>query len=163
MGFIMSNINTLKRYLEKISEYLTVQTATVERCSKQCGNTDILKEIAEKRKELKIDYITEDLNNLINESLEGADRVKKIVQDLKNFSRIDETEFKTADINSGLESTINIVWNELKYKATLCQGIWRYPSDSMQPWATEPGLHESACERGSRDRKTWRDKCKDVV
>jgi two-component system NtrC family sensor kinase len=119
MGFIISNLNTLKRYIERVSEYLTIQTDTVQRCSEKCGNPNILKEIAEKRKTLKIDYITGDLDNLIKESLEGADRVKKIVQDLKNFSRVDESEFKAADINSGLESTINIVWNELKYKATL--------------------------------------------
>jgi signal transduction histidine kinase/CheY-like chemotaxis protein len=119
MGFIISNLNTLKRYIEKISEYLTIQTAMVEICNEKCGNSDVLMEIAEKRKALKIDYITGDLDNLIKESLEGADRVKKIVQDLKNFSRVDESEFKTADINSGLESTINIVWNELKYKTTL--------------------------------------------
>ncbi len=133
MGFIISNLNTLKRYLEKVSEYLTVYTATVERCSKQCGNADILLEIAEKRKALKIDYITEDLNNLIKESLEGADRVKKIVQDLKNFSRVDESEFKTADINSGLESTINIVWNELKYKATLVKEYGDIPLTVCNP------------------------------
>ncbi len=133
MGFIISNLNTLKRYIEKVSEYLTIQTATVERCSKQCGNTDIITEIAEKRKELKIDYITKDLNNLINESLEGADRVKKIVQDLKNFSRVDESEFKTADINSGLESTINIVWNELKYKATLVKEYGDIPLTVCNP------------------------------
>jgi len=119
MGFIISNLNTLKRYLERVSEYMTVQTAAVQRCSVKCGNSNILAEIAETRKALKIDYITGDLDNLIKESLEGADRVKKIVQDLKNFSRVDESEFKAADINSGLESTINIVWNELKYKATL--------------------------------------------
>jgi two-component system NtrC family sensor kinase len=53
------------------------------------------------------------------ESLDGADRVAKIVQDLKNFSRADDAEYKIADINAGIESTINIVWNELKYKATL--------------------------------------------
>jgi len=101
----------LKRYLGKVSEYLRVQTAAVQRFSEECGNSDILSEIAEKRKALKIDYITGDLDNLIKESLEGAERVKKIVQDLKNFSRVDESEFKTADINSGLESTINIASN----------------------------------------------------
>ena len=133
MGFIISNLNTLKRYLEKVSEYITVQTATVERCSEKCGNPTILAEIAEKKKALKIDYITGDLNNLINESLEGADRVKKIVQDLKNFSRVDESEFKTADINSGLESTINIVWNELKYKATLVKEYGDIPLTVCNP------------------------------
>ncbi len=133
MGFIISNLNTLKRYSERVSEYLTAQTATVERCSEKCGNADVLTEIAEKKKALKIDYITGDLNNLIKESLEGADRVKKIVQDLKNFSRVDESEFKTADINSGLESTINIVWNELKYKATLVKEYGDIPLTVCNP------------------------------
>jgi two-component system NtrC family sensor kinase len=133
MGFIISNLNTLKRYLERVSEYMTVQTAAVQRCSEKCGNSNILAEIAETRKALKIDYITEDLDNLIKESLEGADRVKKIVQDLKNFSRVDESEFKAADINSGLESTINIVWNELKYKATLVKEYGDIPLTVCNP------------------------------
>ncbi|OGW22673.1 MAG: hypothetical protein A2077_07770 [Nitrospirae bacterium GWC2_46_6] len=47
------------------------------------------------------------------------ERIKKIVQDLKSFSRVDEAERKTANINEGIESTVNIVWNELKYKATV--------------------------------------------
>jgi signal transduction histidine kinase len=133
MGFIISNLNTLKRYLERVSEYMTVQTAAVQRCSEKCGNSNILAEIAETRKALKIDYITEDLDNLIKESLEGADRVKKIVQDLKNFSRVDESEFKAADINSGLESTINIVWNELKYKTTLVKEYGDIPLTVCNP------------------------------
>jgi two-component system NtrC family sensor kinase len=133
MGFIISNLNTLKRYLDRVSEYMTVQTAAVQRCSEKCGNSNILAEIAETRKALKIDYITGDLDNLIKESLEGADRVKKIVQDLKNFSRVDESEFKTADINAGLESTINIVWNELKYKATLVKEYGDIPLTVCNP------------------------------
>ena len=51
--------------------------------------------------------------------MNGADRVKEIVQNLKSFSRLDEAEYKMADINAGLESTLAIVWNELKYKATV--------------------------------------------
>jgi signal transduction histidine kinase len=56
---------------------------------------------------------------LRKESLDGADRVKMIVQNLKSFSRLDEAELKMADINTGIESTLAIVWNELKYKATV--------------------------------------------
>jgi signal transduction histidine kinase len=41
------------------------------------------------------------------------------VADLKNFSRVDQAEFKHADINQGLKSTLNVVWNELKYKCTV--------------------------------------------
>ena len=133
MGFIISNLNTLKRYVEKLSEYVTFQVDLVGRYSEKCGNTDILANIAEKKKALKIDYITGDLDNLIKESLDGADRVKKIVQDLKNFARVDESEFKTADINAGLESTINIVWNELKYKATLVREYGDIPLTVCNP------------------------------
>jgi two-component system NtrC family sensor kinase len=78
-----------------------------------------LKQIEERRRSLKIDYITQDISSLIVESLDGADRVKKIVQDLKSFARVDDTEYKLADINAGIESAINIVWSELKYKVTL--------------------------------------------
>lgn len=133
MGFIISNLNTLKKYVEKITEYAAVQAAAVGKCSEACENPAIITEIAKKKKALKIDYITGDLDNLIRESLEGADRVKKIVQDLKNFSRVDESEFKTADINAGIESTINIVWNELKYKATLVREYGDIPLTICNP------------------------------
>ena len=68
---------------------------------------------------LKIDYMMGDLRSLIGESLEGANRVNRIVQDLKNFARVDESERIPADINQCVESTLNIVWNELKYKASV--------------------------------------------
>ena len=56
-----------------------------------------------------------DFNDAIAESTEGADRVKKIVADLKSFSRADGSERQLANINAGLDSTLNIAWNLLKY------------------------------------------------
>ena len=119
IGFITSNMNTLKKYFDKILEFMDIQTKTLEEYTSRSAEADILKQIAERKRSLKIDYITGDIGSLIVESLDGADRVAKIVQDLKNFSRADDAEYKIADINAGIESTINIVWNELKYKATL--------------------------------------------
>jgi two-component system NtrC family sensor kinase len=75
--------------------------------------------VDEQRKRLKIDYIFDDSPQLIAESLDGAQRVRKIVQDLKSFSRVDDTEQKRADLKECLESTIGIAWNEIKYVATL--------------------------------------------
>jgi two-component system, NtrC family, sensor kinase len=43
--------------------------------------------------------------------------VRKIVLNLKEFSHVDKEEKMPANINDGVESTLNIVWNELKYKA----------------------------------------------
>jgi signal transduction histidine kinase len=52
----------------------------------------------------------------MNESRDGLSRVRKIVQDLKDFSRVGQAEWQWADLHAGLDSTLNIVWNELKYK-----------------------------------------------
>jgi signal transduction histidine kinase len=55
-------------------------------------------------------------------------RVTKIVQDLKEFSHVDEAEWQEADINSGLESTLNVVSNELKYKADVVRQYGEIPA-----------------------------------
>lgn len=114
VGFVMSNLGTLRKYVGKLVEFLKAQADTAAGCASAA--TEGLDRL---RRELKIDYVITDADQLIRESLEGTERVKKIVQDLKGFSRIDEAKWKSADINSGIESTLNIVWNELKYKAVV--------------------------------------------
>jgi two-component system NtrC family sensor kinase len=89
--------------------------------------------LREQRKTLKIDYLIEDGKDLIDECLEGAERVRSIVQNLKSFSRVDESECKPVDINECLESTIKIVWNELKYKATLVRDLGTLPMIRCYP------------------------------
>jgi two-component system NtrC family sensor kinase len=64
---------------------------------------------------------------LIKESKEGLNRVKRIVSDLKDFSHVDEAEWQLADLNTGLESTLNVVWNELKYKAQIVRHLGDLP------------------------------------
>ncbi|MHB1228593.1 MAG: ATP-binding protein [Desulfurivibrionaceae bacterium] len=108
MGFISSNLGSLAKYLERLTGFIR----TLEEKLPQPPD----EELAALRKKLKIDYIMEDAVHLVEESLDGAGRVKKIVQGLKNFSRIDQAERLAADINECLDTTINIVWNELKYK-----------------------------------------------
>ena len=58
-----------------------------------------------------------DIDDLLRESRDGLERVKKIVADLKDFSRVDQAQWQDADLNAGIECTLNVVWNELKYKA----------------------------------------------
>lgn len=119
-GFIMSNLNTLLKYIDRIKEFVNHQTETLQALSKDLNNkSDYMDKLNEIRKTTRFDYVMSDIGNLINESIEGADRIKRIVQDLKSFSRVDEAEYIAADINAGLESTMNIIWNELKYKATV--------------------------------------------
>lgn len=110
-GFVTSNLASLKKYVQRLTDFLA-QLQEVVSSEKE-------EEIAKLRKKLKIDEISDDIPDLINESLEGTERIKKIVMSLKNFSRTDQEEYGPANINDCLESTLNVVWNELKYKATV--------------------------------------------
>lgn len=120
MGFIISNLNSLEGYARKITSFLQMQC---EICEDLADLEDprfkrAVEGMKEHKKSVKLDYVINDLSHLVRESLEGAERVKTIVQNLKNFSRVETSELRTAaDLNSGLESTIAIIWNELKYKA----------------------------------------------
>jgi len=126
MGFISSNLTTLSKYVERLGEYLEIQGKVIR------GEVGP-EELKEAEKRLKIGYIKEDMVDLIKESLEGAERVKKIVRDLKSFSRVDEAEEKMADINECIESTLNIVWNELKYKARVVKEYGDIPMTRCYP------------------------------
>jgi len=112
-GFISSNLGTLDKYMVRISDFIHTQSEII----KSLNNKDAMDIIEKKQQELKIDFVLKDIKDLVKESLDGAERVKKIVQDLKSFSRVDDDEYTHADINECIESTLNIVWNELKYKA----------------------------------------------
>jgi signal transduction histidine kinase len=121
MGFIFSNLQSLGKYTKRLIEFQHTQETTIVKLVEIVPDScePLLAELNQRRKEMKIERIVQDIDPMIQESLEGAERVKQIVQNLKSFSRLDENEFKKANINEGLESTLSIVWNELKYKATV--------------------------------------------
>ena len=89
--------------------------------------------LEEIRNKLKLDYVLNDITPLIEESLNGAARVTRIVQNLKSFSRVDHAEYTAADINECIESTLNIVWNELKYKSTVEKEYGELPLTKCYP------------------------------
>ena len=68
-----------------------------------------------------------EIEQLINESIEGSRRVKEIVENLRNFSRLDEAEFKLADIHEGLESTLMLLNNDLKNRITVHKNYGDFP------------------------------------
>lgn len=124
VGFVTSNLNTFEKYINRIQEFLEDQSAVVQ----DIDDVESLGRLAERRKKLNIDYILDDSKQLIQESLEGTERVKRIVQDLKNFSRADAQQKPCFEkINELLESSLNVVWNELKYKASIIKELGDIP------------------------------------
>jgi two-component system NtrC family sensor kinase len=120
LAFITSNLGSLQKHMQRLLNFMEIQSKAMEAVS-NCAEGKrraILQQLRKDERFLKIEYVIKDIKKLINESLDGAIRVKWIVQDLRNFCRADDNEFKLADINVELEGAINIVSNELKYKAT---------------------------------------------
>ncbi|WP_305805221.1 ATP-binding protein [Stenotrophomonas sp. YIM B06876] len=116
IGYVHSNLGSLQEYLRSL---FTVIEA-YERALRAPDPKALIPEIDDIRQRFDIDFISRDLPQLMAESREGIERVTRIVRDLKDFSYSGRDEsWKLVDLHAGLESTINIIWNELKYKATL--------------------------------------------
>lgn len=125
IGYIQSNINTLHDYVRKLFSVLE----QYQKCEDEitAGSTAKNK-INEIKDEVEFNYLTEDIIDLINESSEGTRRVRQIVQDLKEFSYADrEIEWAHVDIHDGINSTLNVVNNEIKYKAEVVKEFGNIP------------------------------------
>jgi len=114
VGFVNSNLGTLQKYVDNMLRLLAAYEQTEGALA-----DDVRQEISRLKKEVDAAYLREDIGDLLAESLDGLQRVKRIVQDLKDFSHVDKAEREWANLESGLESTLNVVWNELKYKAKI--------------------------------------------
>lgn len=143
-GFVSSNLKTLVDYQMDmkglIRDYQKMKAAL-----KQLPTEDLPREIADlinqvdtNENNVDIEYILKDVSDLIGDCREGTDRIKKIVEDLKHFAHPGEDKMKETDINAGIESTLNVVHNELKYKANVVKKlgdvpiIWAYPQQLNQ-------------------------------
>lgn len=112
VGFVNSNLGTLGKY---ITSMLSVISAYETAEAKVSPNT--CPEVSEIKKTVDFNYLREDIPSLLKESQDGLARVTRIVQDLKDFSHVDESNWQCASIEQGMDSTLNVVSNEIKYKA----------------------------------------------
>ena len=129
LGFIGSNLNTLEKYWDKFSSYVD----HLEEMLRQGLDEEGLKKMSATKKQMKIDFIQEDTTELLEESGDGVERVRTIVANLKGFSRVDQARYDRVDINQCLESTLTVIWNELKYNATLHKDYGELPMACCYP------------------------------
>lgn len=117
IAYVYSNLGTLDKYLGEIFALIEKYTSQEDRMT--CLGEE-LEKIHSYREEIDFDFLREDTLSLLRESREGLDRVKKIILDLKDFSRAGQDDkWEQANLHTGLESTLNVVWNELKYKCEI--------------------------------------------
>ena len=130
IGYVHSNLVSLRDYSSGLLELIHAYERTL--APKLDAAT--LATLAEVRARIDFDFVSTDLPELISESREGLDRVRRIVQDLKDFSHAGrEAGWRRVDLHKGLESTLNIVWNDLKYKARVERQLGALPLVECHP------------------------------
>lgn len=124
IGYIFSNFGTLENYLTDLFQML----GAYEKAENSHNSVQTILELETLRKNLELDFLKEDIPTLMRESREGIVRVRKIVQDLKDFSHVDANpDWQIANLNHGIDSTLNVVNNELKYKADVIKDFGDIP------------------------------------
>jgi two-component system NtrC family sensor kinase len=130
IGFVNSNLATLGNYVNDLLRLLDAYSGA----DSLPGGTGALGEqIARIKQEIDLDFLRGDIGQLIAESTEGALRIRRIVQDLRDFSRVGEDKWEWADLHAGLESTLNVVASEIKYKAEVRREYGVLPQVECRP------------------------------
>ena len=119
VGFVSSNLGTLGRYVDVLLQVV------------DAGADDA--RVQKLAAELDLPFIRDDLKQLLVESHDGLERVRKIVANLKDFSHVDQAEWQEADLLTGFESTLSVVWHELKYKANIVRELQPLPLVRCMP------------------------------
>jgi two-component system NtrC family sensor kinase len=128
IGYVNSNLGALQQYVEKLLKLISVYAQhEAELASGSRSEIDAL------TGEIDLAFLQKDVSDLLTESLQGLQRVKRIVQDLKDFSHVGDSEMQWANLEEGLESTLNVVWNELKYKAEVIKDYGKLPEVECIP------------------------------
>jgi signal transduction histidine kinase len=130
IGYIFSNFGTLHTYLDQLFSMLKAY----EEAEPAITAPDVAAKLKRMREDIELDFLREDIPVLMSESKEGIVRVRHIVQDLKDFSRVDANqEWVWSNLHQGIDSTLNIVSNEVKYKADVVREYGDIPDIECLP------------------------------
>jgi two-component system, NtrC family, sensor kinase len=129
IGFVYSNLGTLDTYLRDIFALVEAYEAL-----EQAPQPDKVAAVHRLKEQMDLPFLRKDIIELMSESRDGITRVKKIVQDLKDFSHQGGDEkWQWALLHDGLDSTLNIASNEIKYKAKVIKEYGEIPEIQCLP------------------------------
>jgi two-component system, NtrC family, sensor kinase len=128
LAFVTSNISALEDYhrayhamFEFVKDLRTRMTP------------DKVEDLNAEISKLDLEYLDQDLPMLMTETLEGLDRVKKIVLSLRNFARSQDGERAYSDINEGIRSTLRLVQSEIKQGIDVQLSLGDLPKVNCNP------------------------------
>ncbi|MEG4229254.1 ATP-binding protein [Microcoleus sp. N9_B2] len=113
VNFIHGNLTHLDEYTQNLLQMIELYQ------QRHPSNDPDVQAMAE---EIDLEFLTEDIQKIISSIRVGTERIRGIVVSLRNFSRMDEADFKDVDIHEGIESTLLILQHRLKDKPE-CPGV----------------------------------------
>jgi len=116
VGFVNSNMGSLSSYVDTLFKLIDGYDKTL---APLLGSPAISAALAQLKAQADLDYLKEDVTNLVQESMDGLKRVRDIIKALKDFSHVGEPDWQLADLHHGLDSTLDIANSGFKYKATI--------------------------------------------
>ena len=123
ISFITSNLGTLKSYVKVMKQLITGYRRYLEGAKQGTLQSEILEKMHQLEEEEDIKFVLEDIEGLVSDSIEGSKRIKDIVQGLNSFSRVDDERVSDEDIHEGINTTLKVVANEIKYN---CEVIKKF-------------------------------------
>ena len=114
VNFIHGNIMILDKYVKDMFSLIDLYIANENSIPE-----DEMKKIGKKKADIDIDFIRDDVKDLIKSCVEGTERTKNIILDLKNFSRMEEMVLTQFNIPKEIDTTLNILNNKYKNRITV--------------------------------------------
>ena len=105
VNFIHGNLSHLDEYTQNLLRMIELYQ------QRHPSNDPDVQAMAE---EIDLEFLTEDIQKIVSSMKVGTDRIRDIVISLRNFSRMDEADFKNVDIHEGIESTLMILQHRIK-------------------------------------------------
>ncbi len=133
IGYISTNLSVLKKYINDVCELFSSWEVLKSAVSQ--GDMDKIKRMIHQisQQEEKANHILSNMVHLLEESIQGVEKIKKIVLDLKTFARHEKDTMSLINLNEVLEGILNVVWNEIKYKAQLIKKYGQISSIECNP------------------------------
>ncbi|OGX38942.1 MAG: hypothetical protein A3D87_03615, partial [Omnitrophica WOR_2 bacterium RIFCSPHIGHO2_02_FULL_50_17] len=129
LGFVSSNLQTLEEYVSRYVKLVEVvesfKKAAQDKNWEQADSAVLTAQQLEE--DVGLSFMIQDIQSLLKESKEGIERIKKIIMDLRTFGREDEEVQEVINIEQIIDNILNIVGNEIRYKADLIKEYGKVP------------------------------------
>ncbi|MBI2933420.1 MAG: GHKL domain-containing protein [Planctomycetes bacterium] len=125
VGYVLSNLTSIAEYVRDVTGLAQRADALLDRVATGESPDRAREELERFKRQIDAAFVLEDLEKAVNDCRDGARRILELVRNLRDFSHVDKDEMKPTNLNEGIENTIRMCWNEIKYKAAVYRDYGR--------------------------------------